>query len=76
MNANIIDGIIAEAQPFLALGERLSFIYNNILSSINEQSSKSTAIILETYQNDAVKMIQILRDIDGSASSEFNNIKL
>ncbi|CAF5132069.1 unnamed protein product [Rotaria magnacalcarata] len=50
MNANIIDGIIAEAQPFLALGERLSFIYNNILSSINEQSSKSTAMILETYQ--------------------------
>ncbi|CAF4075286.1 unnamed protein product [Rotaria magnacalcarata] len=76
MNENIIEGIIAEEQPFLKLGESLSFIYNNILLSINEQSSKSTAMIRETYQNDAVKMIQILRDIDGSASSGFNNIKL
>ncbi|CAF0941568.1 unnamed protein product [Rotaria sordida] len=45
MNENIIYGIIPEEQPpLVSLVEILSFIYNHILPSINEQSSKNGLI--------------------------------
>ncbi|CAF3536030.1 unnamed protein product [Rotaria sp. Silwood1] len=49
MNENIIYGIIPEGQPLLSLVDILSFIYKDILPSINEQSSKSKNLELSEY---------------------------
>ncbi|CAF4189294.1 unnamed protein product, partial [Rotaria sp. Silwood2] len=59
MNENIIYGIIPEEQPLVSLVDSLSFIYNHILPTINEQSSKNGLIspsIEESFQRDQLHL--------------------
>ncbi|CAF4411163.1 unnamed protein product [Rotaria sp. Silwood2] len=59
MNENIIYGIIPEEQPLVSLLDSLSFIYNHILPTINEQSSKNGLIspsIEESFQRDQLHL--------------------